>query len=295
MRSVSVIVPFHGDLGLLDQCLRSLAAQTYPRDFLEVLAVDNGTPSDLSPLLARFPDVRWLREERPGSYAARNRGIAAADGDVIAFTDSDCRPTPAWIEEGVRALEALPANLVGGRVDYLAPGRPLNTYEIIEELIFLLGNQRFLVERQNIAATANILAERGVIERVGAFDPDFTTFGDGAWTMQAVARGEVLRYADAAVVQHPRRSNWSALLGKARRVAGGKLVVMKKARQPGTAFVADLFRHSVLDPRTHLLPFRPRALAPGRRMHLLLVIEALSLACTFEKLQVHCGRWAYRG
>jgi glycosyltransferase involved in cell wall biosynthesis len=257
--------------------------------------VDNGTKSDVAALKARFGWVRWLEEPRVGSYVARNRGIAEAKGDVLAFTDSDCLPAANWIEAGVHALDALGATIVGGRVDYIDPGRPLNSYEIFEEMVFLLGNQRLLVEKRNISATANIFARREVIERVGPFDPDLTTFGDGAWTMGAVAQGEVLRYADTAVVQHPRRSSWRGVSRKARRVAGGKLVLMKKQRTPWTVFLIDVLRFSILDPRTHVMPFTRKGIGLWRKLKLLALAEAVSVACTWEKLQVHLGRRAFRG
>ncbi len=295
MQRVSVIIPFHEELTLLEKCLAALEVQTYPREHVEILAIDNGTKSDLAPLKSRFPRVHWLEEKRVGSYAARNRGLQEARGDVIAFTDSDCLPAPTWIEAGVRALDALGATIVGGRVDYLDPGRPLNACEIFEEMVFLLGNQRLLVERRNIAATANIFARRDAIVRVGPFDAELMTFGDGAWTMNAVAKGEILRYADGAVVQHPRRSTYRGVSRKARRVAGGKLVLMKKERTPWRVFAWDLWRYSVLDPRTHLMPFLRRGIGMGRRLELLWLAERVSLACTWEKIQVHLGRRAYRG
>lgn len=295
MKTVSVIIPFHEELVLLEKCLTALEEQTYPREHVEILAVDNGTASDTRPLQVRFPRVRWLREPKPGSYVARNRGLQEAHGEVIAFTDSDCLPARTWIEEGVRALAELGATLVGGRIDYIDPGRPLNAYEHFEEMFFLLGNQRLLIERHNIAASANIFTYRATIDRVGAFDPDLTTFGDGEWTKRAVAKGETLRYANRAVIEHPRRSTYSGVVRKARRVAGGKLVLMKKEQTPLSVFAIDLFRHSVLDPQIHKLAFGRTGIGPWMKLKLWAVITRVSLACTWEKIQVHLGRRAYRG
>ena len=91
--TVSVVVPFltHGER--LELCLRALEAQTYPRERYNVLVVDNGgiLPRDFA---ARWPSVSVLREDKPGSYAARNRGIGVSRGEIVCFTDADCVPAP---------------------------------------------------------------------------------------------------------------------------------------------------------------------------------------------------------
>lgn len=295
MKLVSVIIPFHDGIGLLETCLGALAQQTYPRDRTEVLAIDNGTRADLRTLQARFPGVRWLSEAQPGSYVARNRGLAEARGEIVAFTDSDCRPARTWIARGVQALESSGATLVGGRVDYLDPGRPLNTCEHFEEMVFLLGKQRTLVEQRNIAATANLFTYRAVIDRVGPFDPKLTTFGDGAWTMGAVAKGETLRYADDVVVEHPRRSTPREILKKARRVSVGRLIQLKKQKAPWAARARELWRQSLLDPALHRLAFTRSGVPRQQRLKLLFAFQLVSAVCTWEKVKVLCGGRAFRG
>ncbi|WP_406672106.1 glycosyltransferase, partial [Natronospira sp.] len=87
---VAVIVPVYDDARRLAGCLRALEEQTYPADRYQVLVVDNGSGEDIAGVCRAFPRVRCVSEPRPGSYAARNKGIACTEGEFLAFTDSDC-------------------------------------------------------------------------------------------------------------------------------------------------------------------------------------------------------------
>ena len=98
--SISVVVPtVVGRHDELDRCLASLADLRYPS--FEVIVVDNRPirpVGDVLPgLLAQHPLVRVLHEPRPGISAARNAGLAAATGEVVAFTDDDVRVDRGWL------------------------------------------------------------------------------------------------------------------------------------------------------------------------------------------------------
>jgi hypothetical protein len=91
--SVSVVIPSMLErLDGLRACLRSLAAQDYPG--FEVIVVDN-RPEGSPPM--EIEGARIVREPRPGISAARNRGLATATGEIIAFTDDDVVVDPAWL------------------------------------------------------------------------------------------------------------------------------------------------------------------------------------------------------
>ena len=112
----SVVVPTYNRAALLLQVLRSLAAQRTEAPF-EIIVVDNGSTDGTRQVAAAFPGVRYVRETRPGSSAARNAGIAASRGEVIAFLDDDVVAEPDWLEALRCAYAALPdAWCIGGRV-----------------------------------------------------------------------------------------------------------------------------------------------------------------------------------
>lgn len=297
MKKITVIIPFYNGVGQLRECLQALARQTYPADDFEIIAVDNGSTEDFSSLRQDFPRVRWLFEPEPGPGAARNRALPAATGEIIAFTDADCLPAPTWLQEAAATLAATGATVLGGRVNYVDPaGRGLNVYELLEEHFFLLARQKYLVEQVGVSATANLITYRRVLEKVGGFDPTLLSFCDGDWVRRATRQGETLRYADTAVVWHPRRSTFRGVYRKARRTAGDKIVMMRKEQAALGAFARDLFRYCVLSPTVHrtALVF-PRTATLAQRIHLFGLVEVLCFAATLERVRMLVGGRGFRG
>src|SRR5947207_13768315 len=100
---ISVIIPVRNGATLLEGCLRSVLTQDHPRDRFDVLVVDNGSTDGSADVARRF-GLSPLLEPQPGAANARNRGLAAAKGEIIAFTDVDCEVAPTWLTALVRAL-----------------------------------------------------------------------------------------------------------------------------------------------------------------------------------------------
>ena len=95
----SVIVPTRGRPEALRACLESLVALEYPRAEYEVIVVDDGAGVDpgLIDAVAGRMRARLIEQEHLGPATARNRGVMAALGEVIAFTDDDCTVDPTWL------------------------------------------------------------------------------------------------------------------------------------------------------------------------------------------------------
>src|SRR5690606_25599137 len=93
---VSVVIPVRDDAEGAQLCVAALGDQTYPAERYEVVLVDDGSADSLR--LSDIPSAaaRVVHQPRSGSYAARNAGIDQAAGEIIAFTDSDCLPSPDW-------------------------------------------------------------------------------------------------------------------------------------------------------------------------------------------------------
>jgi glycosyltransferase involved in cell wall biosynthesis len=105
---VSIIIATRDRPGHLELCLHSLLSLCYPR--YEVIIVDNAPGSSATAdFIQRTyhdePRVNYIREERPGASLARNRGIQAAKGEILAFTDDDVIVDPYWLVELVRAFD----------------------------------------------------------------------------------------------------------------------------------------------------------------------------------------------
>jgi glycosyltransferase involved in cell wall biosynthesis len=101
---ISVVIPSLMERReTLEACLRSLAALDYP-DY-EIIVVDNRPPG-AAPV--ELTGARVVREPRVGNSSARNRGLAAATGEIVAYTDDDVQVDPAWLLAIARRLQAHP-------------------------------------------------------------------------------------------------------------------------------------------------------------------------------------------
>ena len=76
---ISIIIPVFNQGDSLKRCLHALAAQTYPHSRFEVVVVDNGSTSPVAEMVESFPFARCIREQKPGSYAARNASLEMRD------------------------------------------------------------------------------------------------------------------------------------------------------------------------------------------------------------------------
>ncbi len=216
-----MIVPCFNGADQLAGCLRALAVQSHPRDAYEVVVVDNGSEEDLRSTVARFPGFRLEHEPQVGAYAARNKGIGASKGEILAFTDADCVPEVGWIQAGVEALEASAGlGAVGGRIVMFARDAQRLTAFDVHDLVWGMP-QRLYIERFGLAATGNLFVRRDAFHKAGPFDPAYRSCGDCEWSFRMTASGLELGYAPDARVSHPTRSTLASFVRRRRRIAGG--------------------------------------------------------------------------
>lgn len=228
---VSVIIPVHNDGFRLSQCLAALQHQTYPH---EVIVVDNRSTEDIETICEQF-NVRYYYETQPGNNAARNRGILAATGDIIAITDADCLPDPNWLAAGINAILQTP--LIGGAIHFTYQDKHPNVIEYADSLSYL--RQQDYITQEHYAAGANLFIHRTVFEAVGYFDERLLNLGDKEFCQRAYAAGFAIAYCAEAAVHHPARASLKALLHKAQRQAKAsvRLADLKGEFCPQTSFL----------------------------------------------------------
>jgi glycosyltransferase involved in cell wall biosynthesis len=224
---LSVIVPVRDGAATLTRCLDALCAQSVRPE--EVVVVDNGS-SDNTAALAKAHSLRprVIREDRPGSYAARNSGIAIATGELIAFTDADCIPQVHWLESAAAAMAA-DADLIAGQVTPLLSPTP-SLWEKFDAGHHV--DQRKYVEVLGFGATANLIVRRTVFDAVGTFDAQLCSGGDREFCLRATATGYRLAYAPDAIVSHHSRSTMRETWQLHRRLGAGLHDLSKRGLQP---------------------------------------------------------------
>ena len=167
---VSVTVPTRGRAEHVHECVASILACTGPP--FEVIVVDQSddrlTEEALAPLLGD-ERLRYLRSETRGVCAARNQGIAASRGEILACTDDDCRVSPDWLERFRQAFERRPeAAVLCGRVA-VPEELTKNGYAVsypAENVELTIEGMR----RGSFPLTANLALRRKTAIRVGPFD-----------------------------------------------------------------------------------------------------------------------------
>jgi len=250
---VSVIVPVRDGAALVGACLEALCAQTWPRDRLELIVVDDGSVDETRGRVRQFP-VDLLPQRGVGSpYAARNAGIARARGEILAFTDADCVPEKDWVARGVATLEDVAADLAAGHVRFRCSDPPRAAE--LADAIRNLDQERSIAER-GVAKTGNLFVRRLVIDALGGFDPKRRSGEDVAFTARASGAGYTLVYAPDAVVEKHARGGLAAWR-KQWRVGRGQYALWRNQAMPGR----EIARRTLLC----LRPERPHSLREALR------------------------------
>ena len=245
---VSVVVCTRNRAASLARCLDAFrqAAPAWTMKW-ELIVVDNGSQDGTPALLARTAEEAWapfriVTEPRAGVSRAKNRGVAEARGDVLAFTDDDCLVTPAWLPELLAAFQTDPEiGLVAGRSELADPAafphcvrtsQTVMTYRWPTAPDFAAGN--------NLAIRASALA------RVGPFDvrlgPGTRVHGaeDNEMIYRLLRAGYPARYVPAALLYHDHRQNDAELWPTRRKYAIGNGAFLAKYVLRGDRYAAKL-------------------------------------------------------
>lgn len=219
---VSIIIPVYNDLERLETCLEALENQFYSKDMYEVIVIDNGSDRSIEGVVSHFKQAFCTFENTPGSYAARNKGISLAKGEILAFTDADCIPASNWLETGVEHLLSVPnCGLVAGKIDMFFKNVDNPTIVELYDCITFL-NQKKYVEKLKFGATANLFTFKKVFQKIGLFNEKLKSAGDREWGNRVSSFGYSLSYADDCCVAHPARYTFNSLYKKIIRIKRGE-------------------------------------------------------------------------
>lgn len=201
---VSVVVACYNGARTLKTCLDSLVALNYPS--YEVILVDDGSTDTTHQIASLYPRVRTLRlASNEGLSAARNTGIAAAKGEIVAFTDADCRADEDWLHYVVASL--LDGDWAGVGGHNLLP--PDDSHVAAAVMISPGGPAHVMIsdrEAEHIPG-CNMAFHKWALLEAGCFDPVFRKAGDDVdlcWRLQE--RGLKIGFSPAGFVWHYRRS-----------------------------------------------------------------------------------------
>ncbi|MEM9118191.1 MAG: glycosyltransferase [Cyanobacteria bacterium P01_F01_bin.56] len=222
---ISVIVPIYNgatDIPNLGECL---CQQTYPKNRVEYLLINNNSSDSTMVCLQEWQvkaqalglQVKLLSEsEIQSSYAARNQGIRAANGEILAFTDADCRPHADWLTTLIHPFQDAHVGLVIGEIAALPGNSLLEQYAEYREMM----TQRYTYSHSfyPYGQTANLAVRKAAFVQAGLFRPYLTTGGDAdlCWRVQLAGSWRVY-FEPKAIIRHRHRATFKDLASQWRR------------------------------------------------------------------------------
>lgn len=211
---VSIVIPALNAAPTLAECLRAIAAQSFPASERELIVVVDKRCTDSTAEIARSSGAMVVIHPGPNAGSARNRGVAAGSGRWIAFADADCIPVRGWLRALVEAAEAAgtadsPALGAAGQVIGYESDTPAARF--VDLTGGLRADKHLSHQRYPWAPTANVLYRRAALMEVSGFDERFDSYE--ACDLHTRLRrkvGGAFPYVPQAVTYHRHRAGWRA-------------------------------------------------------------------------------------
>lgn len=207
--SVSIIIPVRNRQEDLAVCLDSLANLQYPKEKTEIIVVDDASSDDTLQVAARFPvKTIPLKTHKQVSYC-RNLAARQAQGEILAFIDSDCVADPLWLKELIPTFRDPEVGAVGGMVDSYFEDKGLDRYEKVKSSLqvstwFKRSSKK---EQFFYVPSCNLLIRRNLFLDLGGFREGLHVGEDVDLCWRLQNHGEALEYRPVGTVYHKHRSN----------------------------------------------------------------------------------------
>lgn len=221
--NISVVIPVYKDFDRLLICLEAVENQLLDKGLFEVIIINNDPDNFLS--LDDFPNysftLRVDQEIKPGSYAARNKGVNIANNEIIGFTDSDCVPETNWLISAYKIFQSdlsIEIGILTGPVPlFFKDFKKLNSAEIYEKYT---GFNFAAYTKSGTCGAGNWFSYKERIIEFNGFDENLKSNGDTELSSRISKRYSVI-YNPDVIVKHPARDNVRDIVFKYRRLLGG--------------------------------------------------------------------------
>ena len=289
----SVVIPTYKRPGPLQDCLAALSRLDYPRDRFEVIVVNDGDPtlseSAVAPYQSKL-NIQLLFQPNAGPAGARNTGAKRAKGQLLAFTDDDCRPASDWL----RAIATYWHNhskdevfAVGGEViNALSNNLYAAASQLHGDAVYAYFNRQ--KDASTFFASCNFAVPREAYLRFGGFDERFPIAAgeDRAFCDRWLREGHSLRYVAEAQIYHAHSLTFWGLMQQHFNYGRGAFFFHQARVEEAIAPVkTDLkfYWHLVTYPFKAAYPFK--AVSPFRAASLFkaVLLSALFIGCNLAK------------
>ena len=265
----SIVIPCYNQAHFLPEAIESALSQTHRP--IEVIVVDDGSPDNAAEVVARYPHVRYVRQQNRGLGGARNTGFRVSKGEYILFLDADDRFTPDAAAAHLSCFAKHPeAGFVVGDIDNISlngsylgsPRFPLLEGSVYEDVLKV----------NHVANSIAVMWRRSVFEQLGGFRPSYSPAEDIELLLRAARLFQTAHHR-ATVAQYRRYPNTLSRKGELMLPAIRRIMrlqdevvkgnpVLLQARRQGYAYWRDYFgKETVKDLFAHIIHGSPRGAA----------------------------------
>lgn len=214
---VSVVVGIRNEERYIEECINSLLNLDYPKDSYEIIIVDGMSTDKTKDIVQKYP-VRFFLNKRKNVAAARNLGLQNSRGDLVAFTDGDCKVDSQWLKILVSEMQNAPDDVVcvGG------PNLIFDTDPVFGRVVgysqeTFLGSggsaqSKNSTKKHYVSSlpNCNAMYKKSAIMGVGCFDERFIIGQDGDLNYRISKTGSKFLYIPEAQVLHHRRGTFQS-------------------------------------------------------------------------------------
>ncbi len=197
---VSVIIPAYNAEATIGGAIGAVLAQSYAGP-VELIVVDDGSTDATRGIVCSFPDVRYFFQENMGPASARNRGAREAVGDVLFFTDSDCRPEANWL---AKMSEGFNGPLVGAVAGSYGIANQEKALARVIHAEIRFRHLKLMPEYPRAFGSYNFAISAGLFRQLGGFNVSYRRASgeDNDLSYRVLRSGSKIRFIKDACVAH---------------------------------------------------------------------------------------------
>lgn len=198
---ISIVVPAYNEEKYIENCLKSLQSQDYPKDKYEVIVVDNNSIDDTAKIVKKY-GARLIGCQVQGVAAARQVGGQAAFGEIIAGTDADTILPKNWLKTLSNNFQNRDTAAITGTATF---GSTSTFNKILAKVGFPLMMRTMFLFGQKALNGFNFAIRKEIFDTIGGFDPEIASAEDVDLGMRAAKEGRVIFVPSLVVETSARR------------------------------------------------------------------------------------------
>ena len=171
---ISLIIPAYNEEKYIKDCLLSI--QKHGEGLFEVIVINNASTDATASIVKEFKNIKLVNENKKGLPFARNRGLAEANGEIVAFIDADTKIPKGWVKKIEKAFKKND-KLVSISGPYVYYDLPLFHKSLVWMYWIILGHPTYLITGY-MAILGNFAAKKSALEKIGGFDEKILFYGD---------------------------------------------------------------------------------------------------------------------